>query len=186
VRLLLAVAIASVSVHGTDSKVTVSPARVPAGTVVFHVTNAGRKAHVFTVQGRRVAVAAGRHASVKAKLGAGTVSIGWSGARTVTLTVTAPPEVTTTAAGTTVGVDMFEYGFTLSETTIPAGTVLFQLTNTGHAPHDFSIEGVGKSSTIGPGGRGTLTVTLAAGTYTYVCTVQGHAQLGMTGTFKVA
>ncbi len=36
-----------------------------------------------------------------------------------------------------------------------------------------------------PSKSASLTVTLAKGkTYTYICTVPGHAQLGMKGKFK--
>ena len=38
---------------------------------------------------------------------------------------------------------------------------------------------------IGGGQSKDLTVTLAAGSYTYICTLNGHDQLGMKGTLTV-
>jgi uncharacterized cupredoxin-like copper-binding protein len=90
------------------------------------------------------------------------------------------------AAGTTVTVTAVDFKFKLSATSAKApGTVTFKVTNKGHTQHDFSID---KKTTklLSPGGSATLTVTLKKGSYSYECTVPGHAALGMKGTFKVA
>lgn len=89
------------------------------------------------------------------------------------------------AASTTVTVAASEYKFKLSTTKVAHGTVTFKITNKGHIPHDFKIDGK-KTHLISPGKTATLTVTFAkAGSYPYTCTVQGHAALGMKGTLKV-
>jgi uncharacterized cupredoxin-like copper-binding protein len=60
--------------------------------------------------------------------------------------------------------------------------------NNGSTQHDFAIRGNGveqKTPTIKPGEIARLTVDLEPGAYTYVCTIPGHEQLGMNGTFTV-
>jgi uncharacterized cupredoxin-like copper-binding protein len=68
----------------------------------------------------------------------------------------------------------------------------FKLENKGKARHNleiFSADGteVGGVDTIAPGEDGEAVVELEkAGTYTYRCTVDGHADKGMEGTFTVS
>jgi uncharacterized cupredoxin-like copper-binding protein len=85
---------------------------------------------------------------------------------------------------TTVTVTMKEFKFVLSKRTVPRGTVVFKLVNRGALPHNFKISGK-KSAMIGKGKKGTLRVTLTAGSKPYVCTVPGHALAGMKGKLKV-
>ena len=54
----------------------------------------------------------------------------------------------------------------------------FTVVNRGEATHDFKIGGK-KTRILNPGQRQTLIVTLKKGRYTVLCTVPGHAQLGM-------
>jgi uncharacterized cupredoxin-like copper-binding protein len=68
-----------------------------------------------------------------------------------------------------------------------AGPATFEVTNTGQTEHNFAIEGVAGTEMVPPGESTTLTVPdLAAGTYTFICEVTGHADGGMTGTLQVA
>lgn len=68
-----------------------------------------------------------------------------------------------------------------------AGAASFEVTNTGQTEHNFAVEGVAKTEMIPPGETATLTVPdLAAGTYTFICEVTGHADGGMTGTLEVS
>jgi uncharacterized cupredoxin-like copper-binding protein len=89
------------------------------------------------------------------------------------------------AAGT-ITVAASEYKFVLSTKTLKKpGSVTFKVTNKGHVAHDFSIN---KKTTalLSPGKSATLTVKFAKkGSYSYECTVPGHAALGMKGFFKV-
>ena len=88
------------------------------------------------------------------------------------------------STATTVKVGAKEFKFTLSRKSAPHGKVTFKLTNKGPSKHDFKIAGK-KTKLLGKGKSATLTVTLKKGKkYTYICTVPGHAQLGMKGTFK--
>ena len=60
----------------------------------------------------------------------------------------------------------------------------FKVTNKGPPKHDFKIAGK-KTKMLKHGKSATLTVTLKKGKkYTYICTVPGHAQLGMKGTLQ--
>jgi uncharacterized cupredoxin-like copper-binding protein len=86
---------------------------------------------------------------------------------------------------TNVTVHMGEYYFQLSQSSAPAGTVVFHVINDGDVQHDFSIAGK-TTALLGKGGTATLSVTFTrAGTNPYLCTVAGHAEQGMMGTFTV-
>jgi uncharacterized cupredoxin-like copper-binding protein len=78
-----------------------------------------------------------------------------------------------------------EFKFTLSAKSVKSGVVTFKVTNKGKLAHDFQIGGR-KTPLINPGKSNTLRVTLKKGSYTYMCTVPGHAAAGMKGTFKAA
>ena len=68
---------------------------------------------------------------------------------------------------------------------MPAGEVTFQVKNTGTEEHEFEIfQGetvVDEIEGLVPGLTKDLTVTLAAGDYTFKCLLNGHDALGMTG-----
>ena len=90
--------------------------------------------------------------------------------------------------GPVVNVVSKNFAFALDAQQAPAGRVTFVLTNDGPAPHDFAIRGSGidrKTPVIERGKTASLTVDLQPGTYTFICAVPGHDQLGMTGTFTV-
>ena len=57
--------------------------------------------------------------------------------------------------------------------------------NVGHVLHDFKVNG--KQTPLTPPGKtAKLVVTFKKkGNYLYLCTVPGHAQAGMKGTFTV-
>jgi uncharacterized cupredoxin-like copper-binding protein len=64
------------------------------------------------------------------------------------------------------------------------GKVTFKFTNKGRLKHDFKIAGK-KTPLVRPGKSASITVTLKRGTYSYICTVPGHAAAGMKGKLKV-
>ena len=87
----------------------------------------------------------------------------------------------------TVSVDAKLFGFELSTDTANAGPVTFVVSNDEFLPHDFRIRGNGldeQTDRIEQGETATLTLDLAPGTYTYLCTVEGHDE-NMKGTFVV-
>ena len=90
------------------------------------------------------------------------------------------------AAATTVQVKGGEFFFRLSTKSIAKpGTVTFVFKNIGHVQHDFKINGKHTPLTS-PGHTARLVVTFKKkGGYHYLCTVPGHAQAGMRGTFTV-
>jgi plastocyanin len=81
------------------------------------------------------------------------------------------------------------YAFSPSTLTVPAGSVTFSVKNAGNEEHEFEIfKGetvVDEVEALVPGLTKNLTVTLAAGEYTFVCKLNGHDQLGMKGTLTV-
>jgi uncharacterized cupredoxin-like copper-binding protein len=88
------------------------------------------------------------------------------------------------ASATAVTVTATEFKFKLSKLSVPHGTVVFTVVNKGKIPHDFKINGK-KTSLVKPGKSAKLTVTFKAGKFKYLCTVPGHAALGMKGTLTV-
>ena len=92
------------------------------------------------------------------------------------------------AAGT-VKVTATEMKFDPSSITVPAGKVTFEVTNAGTIEHEFEIfkgdQVVDEVEGLVPGVTLPLTVTLAAGDYTYVCKIAGHEDAGMKGTLTV-
>jgi plastocyanin len=82
-----------------------------------------------------------------------------------------------------------EYAFTPSTLGVPAGEVRFWVRNGGAVEHEFEIfkgdQVVDEIEGLVPGLAKELTVTLAAGEYTFVCKLSGHDQLGMKGTLSV-
>src|SRR5712692_7880730 len=91
-----------------------------------------------------------------------------------------------------------EFAFTLSKRQVPAGTVVFKVTNKGKVPHTFEVcsssagttkpnSCVGKvTKSLAPGKTQTLTLTMKKGKFEYLCTIPGHAKLGMKGVIGIA
>lgn len=97
-----------------------------------------------------------------------------------------------------------EYRFLPAQFSLPAGQPsTISLKNVGQQPHDLTLAtgpGVPTPDTHGdaahatksafhvaadPGQSATLTLTLAPGDYTLICSVPGHAELGMRGSISV-
>ncbi len=76
---------------------------------------------------------------------------------------------------------------------IPSSVVTglpFAVHNAGPTPHNLTInDAAGKfmaaSTTISPPGDDVVVIDLQPGTYTVLCSLPGHASLGMRGTFTV-
>ncbi len=195
---------ARVTVTASEFKFTLSRRSVPAGTVVFTVVNRGKLSHDFRIAGKTTPVLRpGASATLRvtfAKRGRygylctlpGHAKAGMKGilavATTPALTTSGPPvTAATTVAGptTTVTVDMYEYRYELSQTSLPSGKVVFVITNRGGVVHNFDLVGVKAGAYLSPGATETWTVGLAAGAYSFKCDVPFHAERGMTGTLSV-
>jgi iron uptake system component EfeO len=100
---------------------------------------------------------------------------------------TEPPAASLPAG--TFAVEAKEYSFTPSTLTVPAGEVTFQVKNSGQEEHEFKIfQGdtvVGEVEGLVPGLTKDLKVPLVTGEYQFKCLLNGHDQLGMTGTLTV-
>jgi uncharacterized cupredoxin-like copper-binding protein len=86
----------------------------------------------------------------------------------------------------TIKVTASEFKFALSSRSIATGTtVIFKVTNKGKIEHDFKVNGK-KTRLLKPGQSATLRVVFSKkGKLVYLCTVKGHAAIGMKGTFGV-
>lgn len=81
-----------------------------------------------------------------------------------------------------------EFSFNPSTITVKAGQqvqVIFK--NTGQYPHNFTLADLNvQTKTIQPGQQDMVTFTpTKTGSFTYICTVPGHADRGMKGTLTV-
>lgn len=195
-----------VNVAATDFKFTLSRRSAPIGTVIFTVTNKGKKPHDFKIAGKKTSpLAPGRAATLRvtfSKQGrypylstvSGQAAAGMKGVFTVgpapitptpsaTFTTT-PTTVSTTVgtANTTVKVDMFDDNgpprFVLSQTTVPSGMVTFVITNKCVSYCSFNLVGVKAGALLGPGESEMWTVALHAGRYAYHCDALPYVMKG--------
>ena len=79
--------------------------------------------------------------------------------------------------------------FTKSSLSTNAGQVTVDFNNPSSLPHNFTIQDssgatVGATDTI-TNSKTSTTVNLKPGTYTFLCTTDGHAAAGMEGTLTV-
>jgi uncharacterized cupredoxin-like copper-binding protein len=93
--------------------------------------------------------------------------------------------VTIAVGATSVRVSGKEYKFTLSKKSARHGSVTFKFKNAGKLSHDFKIAGKKTKIILKGKSAAPLTVKLKKGRYRYVCTIPGHADKGMKGTFRV-
>jgi plastocyanin len=81
-----------------------------------------------------------------------------------------------------------QIAFDTTKLTSKPGKVTIDLTNPASIEHDVAIEQNGKviaESELVTKGKTSVTADLAPGTYTFLCTVPGHAEAGMEGTLTV-
>jgi plastocyanin len=111
---------------------------------------------------------------------------GNNNAATTNTTTTQPAQPS--GGGATKTVSMKEYQFTPSDVTAKQGSTI-TVENKGNIAHNLTVEQGSKKVAATPtflGGKSEkLKVSLKPGKYTMLCTVPGHEQLGMKGTFTV-
>ena len=92
--------------------------------------------------------------------------------------------------GHTERITLSDYHIAGLPASLASGPEAFDVTNKGETLHNFTVERNGqltaRTHDLAPGQRAQLEITLQPGTYTYLCTVPGHAALGMEGTFDVS
>ena len=186
-----------------------------AGTVIFTVVNKGKISHNFKIAGKVTPnLLPGKSATLTVKFTKkghyaylctlpGHAGAGMKGTFSVATAAVAPPPSSTPSTTTTtpqptttsttpvgngntvVTVNMFEYSFQLSQSTMPSGKITFIINNKGNEVHNFAILGNRAGAQIAPGTSETWSVSLPPGTYNYQCDVPFHAQQGMVGQFTV-
>lgn len=81
-----------------------------------------------------------------------------------------------------------ELAFDKPKLTSKPGKVTIELTNPSSTPHNIGIikgqKRLGVSETVASSTT-SVSASLSPGTYTFLCTVTGHAEAGMTGTLTV-
>jgi plastocyanin len=95
-------------------------------------------------------------------------------------------QTTKTATGGAITVGAYDIRFDVKEIKATPGPLTVTLVNHGAVDHTFEIQRTSLLLKTNPGASATGTVTLAAGTYTFDCTIPGHAAAGMKGTIVVA
>jgi glucose/arabinose dehydrogenase len=87
----------------------------------------------------------------------------------------------------TVQVVARDFSFALSRKSVPAGsTVRFVVSNRGSALHDFVVKGK-RTRVLRPGQTQAIAVAFPRkGAFRFLCSVSGHARLGMKGVFGVS
>lgn len=90
------------------------------------------------------------------------------------------------------GVVEREWSITLSRTTLPAGPVNVDVINFGEDPHNLAFRRAGQPQpwasfpTISFEQTHSQTINLERGTWSLICSLSGHEQLGMRATVTVA
>ncbi len=91
--------------------------------------------------------------------------------------------------GSTITVTEKEFSITPNKVNAPAGTITFNIKNTGAVAHDIAVMVNGTeqaSPLVQPGKSETWSVTISdPGTYDMYCSVPGHKEAGMNGSLTV-
>jgi len=101
----------------------------------------------------------------------------------------APPSEKGSAATTLkLAAEPNKIAFDTTELTAKAGKVTIDFDNPSPLEHDVAIEQNGKQIAISETlaeGETSVSANLEPGTYTFLCTIPGHAEAGMQGTLTV-
>lgn len=92
-------------------------------------------------------------------------------------------------ADATVPVSLTDYRLPRGVRVRRSGTVAFEATNDGLAPHALAVvgpAGQARTQTLRPGERTVVEVRLPPGTYKWYCPVGDHERRGMVGRVRVA
>jgi uncharacterized cupredoxin-like copper-binding protein len=112
-------------------------------------------------------------------------------ATTPAATTGTPAPASSPAASSTVNLEANASGqlsFNTTKLSAKAGKVTIEMANMSPTEHNVTIAQGSKVLGATPtfaGGKKAITLTLAAGTYTFYCSVPGHRQAGMEGVLTV-
>lgn len=89
--------------------------------------------------------------------------------------------------GLTVNATEKDFAIAMDTSLVKPGTVTFKLKNTGPSPHNIGVKELNQfSATIDANQSAEVKIDLKPGTYTVICNVPGHEQLGMTTKLTVS
>jgi len=161
----------TVVVRITSGGLEVAPVNVVAGTLLFKIANTGKVARNFAIGGKRTPqIPSGRSATLTVTLSAGyqsSSSVRANGRGRITGLLYAL-EPCTNPVATTIAVQMdHPLAITVSQATIPCGTVTFIVTNVGSQVDDLHVFAVlpqenGVTPELSPGQTADLTVGFVA------------------------
>ncbi len=100
----------------------------------------------------------------------------------------APPAAKGPGGTLKLAADPTQIAFDTTKLASKPGKVTIDFTNPSTLEHDVAIEQGGKTITVSERitkGETSVSADLAPGTYTFLCTVPGHAEAGMEGTLTV-
>ncbi len=79
-----------------------------------------------------------------------------------------------------------DFAIAADKTTLKAGSIKFNVTNNGPSPHNIEVVELKKfTPNIDAGKSASMSFDLQPGTYTVICNIPGHEQLGMKITLTV-
>ncbi len=93
------------------------------------------------------------------------------------------------SGGSSITVTAVDIAFEETSLSTSAGDITVQLNNNGAAVHNFVVEGQDGDNAVAEANGGESasgTINLAAGSYTYYCSITGHREAGMQGTLTVS
>jgi manganese oxidase len=87
---------------------------------------------------------------------------------------------------TTAKVSLSDFAIKSTLSSFPSGPIQLSIINNGPSPHSLSVTGVASTKVLPEGSTALLDLgTLEPGTYKWACTIAGHSEAGMKGTFVV-
>jgi plastocyanin len=89
-----------------------------------------------------------------------------------------------------IAISVADFMIVPEDVTADGPSVTFEVTNDGPTPHNVTLrneagEVVAATADLSAGESETLEADLPPGAYTILCSLAGHASLGMTGTLTV-
>jgi plastocyanin len=99
-----------------------------------------------------------------------------------------PPESSAAATTLKLAADPTQIAFDTTKLSAKTGKVTIDFDNPAALEHDVAIEQDGKQIAISETivkGKTSVSADLQPGTYTFLCTIPGHAEAGMEGTLTI-